>query len=206
MKAGIKRLHIQYTRQTTHIFIYLRYDELNLTQKQWTKFAYVQPWPVGDNKSRTCAILRKQRLRDSTPKKPPSIMRQALNGTLTEKGKYSFLVDTLCWSGLCRSRACGRNTASKEGEFTRDGTRVNCKVPYRHFHTYRQFSVANLPTCMFLDHGKKPENLVKHIQNSVQRVSWAHDQTRDLGAVRQQCYLTCRKTNFSLIITLRSTN
>lgn len=54
-------------------------------------------------------------------------------------------------------------------------------------HIYRQFSVASLPTCKFLDSGRTCENM----QNATQMVSQAQDRNDGHGAVRWLCYLLC---------------
>lgn len=68
-----------------------------------------------------------------------------------------------------------------------------------HIHTLidiqGQLNVAIPPTAMFLGSGRKPENLQEihtgreNMQNSGQTVTQAQNRTRNLGAVKRQCYL-----------------
>lgn len=107
--------------------------------------------------------------------------------------RYSFFhsssTASLTWLGLWWSWSLSWNTGHSTypgrilgihpGWYTSDAGQHACTRS----HTFR---VDNLPP-MFL--GRSEETLREKMQNTTQTVSQAQDQTRDLGAVRQQCCL-----------------
>lgn len=75
---------------------------------------------------------------------------------------------------------------------------------YTLIHSYGHYSIANLHVLGQREVAGESKTRVNPMRHSTQTITWAQDQTMDLGAVRQQCYplyhcaLTMNKTHSTL--------